>query len=98
MDLLLRTGEDGKPECGHIEGSRDNLILNRDVVEPLAKLMRDHEYQIPSIDRLIEAICALYQMARCPRSQEHCYKQAWAVRRLLQTLKHFTYAKTSPED
>lgn len=98
MDLLLRTSEQGKPECGHIEGSRDNLILNQDVIEPLARLMKDHDYQLPSIDRLIEAICAVYRTARCPRNLEHCYKQAWAVRRCLQTLKHFSYGKAPPED
>lgn len=90
--------EKGEGVSGYVDATIDNLRLNCAVLEPLALLMRDHELQLPSIEALICAVQEFFQLAKLSRSADHCYQEAWSLRRMIGKLKRFTYRTTPPQD
>ena len=89
---------DGKLVNGDVSSARENLGPNQAVLSPVAVLMRKNSLQLPSIDRLIEAIFCFFATARQARSREHCYKESWAIRRLIGRLKTYAYKEHPPQD
>ena len=66
---------DGKNVNGYVSSAREDLSPNQAVLSPVAVLMPKNSLQLPSIDRLIEAIFCFFATARPARSREHCYKE-----------------------
>ena len=82
----------------HVEGTIEELKINKEVLAPLLVLMKDNKQLLPNIDRLIQSIDVLYTSSKNHRDLEHCYQQAWALRRLIQKLKSFTYRDLPPTE
>ena len=82
----------------YVECCVDDARVNKLVVAPLLRLMKDNDLLLPSIDRLIQAICLFYEVGKKPRSLEHCYQQAWSLRRIIQNVKSHCYIDTPPQD
>lgn len=89
------TGETG---CWHVDGTKDTVVLNECVLLPLAELMGKHELKLPSIDNLIESVNQFFKVTKMARNLEHCYQEAWAIRRCLGKLKSFAYKEHPPQD
>lgn len=99
MNLCLSFNhETGKPDCGHVDASFDNLRLNAPVLKPLVALMKVHDLQLPSIDKLIAAVDEFFQVAKLSRSTPMCYQEAWAIRRMIVKLKKYIYRNQPPQD
>lgn len=75
-----------------------NCSLNKAALIPVLDLMRDNDMKLPALDRLIQSIDWFYQTSKVSMSLEHCYKQAWAIRDLIQVLKHLLYRDSPPTD
>ena len=82
----------------YVESSVEDARANKFVVAPVLEFMKTNELRIPSIDNLILAIDLVYQTGMKPRNLEHCYQQAWAIRRIIQQVKSFLYKESPPQD
>ena len=98
FDLLVRVGAGGESENGHVEVSKENVILNFDALLPVCRMMGQHELTLPSIDNLIFAITEFYRISKAYRNGDHFYHTAWAFRRLLVYVKHNLYRDVPPQD
>ena len=87
--------------CGaseYVNATIDNVKINAPVLEPLAKMMAANSLRLPSIEQLIKAISDFFILAKLSRSDDHCYQEAWSIRRLIGRLKKFTYRSCPPQD
>ena len=92
------SSENMEEEDTYVESSMDDVRVNKFVLVPLMTLMAQHDLLLPNLDRLIQSIDLLYQTAKKPRSLEHSYQQAWAIRRLIQQVKSHLYKNEPPQD
>lgn len=83
---------------GYVNATIENVKVNAPVLEPLAARMAANSLRLPSIEQLIKAISDFFILAKLSRSDEHCYQEAWAIRRLIGRLKKFTYRSCPPQD
>ena len=81
-----------------VEKTVENCKHNSFVLAPVLKLIKENQGMLPALDRLIQTIDWFYQTCKSPKSLEHCYKQAWAVRDLVATLKSLTYRNAPPTE
>ena len=81
-----------------VDKTVENCKLNSKVLIPVLELMRQNSLMLPSLDRLIQAIDWFYSTSKKVKSLEHCYKQAWAIRDLINVLKSFTYRENPPAE
>lgn len=95
---LCVTYQDGEMSNGYVEGTPESIKLNHAVLQPIVLLMKQHKLMLPCIDNLIQSVDEFYQIAKQPRSLEHCYQQAWAIRRMLVKLKRCLYREIAPQD
>ena len=96
--VLAMNHESGKGESIYVNATLENLRLNSVVLEPLAVRMKETNLQLPSIDNLIQSVDEFFQLAKLPRGGDHCYQEAWSLRRLIGKLKRFTYRTSPPQD
>ena len=96
--VLAMNHESGKGESIYVNATLENLRLNSVVLEPLAVRMKENNLQLPSIDNLIQSVDEFFQLAKLPRGGDHCYQEAWSLRRLIGKLKRFTYRTSPPQD
>lgn len=82
----------------YVDGTKENVILNAEVIMPLATLMGSHSLALPSIENLIFACEQFFKIAKISRNADHAYQQAWGMRRLLGKLKYFCYKEVAPQD
>ena len=88
-------------QCGestYVDATIDNLKLNAAVLEPLAHMMQENDQKLPSIENLITAVGDFFQLAKMTRTSDHCYQEAWSLRRMIGKLKKFTYRSHAPQD
>ena len=95
--VLAMNHETGKGESIYVNATLENLRLNSVVLEPLAVRMKDNNLQLPSIDNLIASVDEFFQLAKLSRGSDHCYQEAWSLRRLIGKLKRFTYRTCPPQ-
>ena len=88
----------GKSTSAYVDATVENLRINCEILKPLVVIMEKHELQLPAIDKLIKAIHDLFDLAKLSRSEDQCYQEAWALRRLISKLKRFTYRPAPPQD
>ena len=81
-----------------IEANNDNVKLNASVLKPLLQVMEGHDLQLPSIENLIAAIDAFYQLSKVSRCSDLIYQEAWALRRMIGRMKKFIYRASPPQD
>ena len=91
------------PECGtpksiYVDAMTENVRLNSCILMPILKIMKNHEWQLPGINCLINAIEKFYLLAKLPRTKDQAYQEAWAIRRLIGKVKKLTYRATPPQD
>ena len=98
MNLCLRYNDKMEPECGYIEPTLDHLKLNRCVLRPVAVLMAQNDLQLPSIEALLSAVAAFYDICKLPRVQEQIYQEGWAIRRMIVKAKKWLYRAFAPQD
>lgn len=99
QNLCMRMNEQTKEiECGYVEPVTENLKVNRCVLLPVTAVMKENSFQLPSIDALLAAVDRFYDICKMSRSQQQCYQEAWAIRRLLVRLKKFLYRSHPPQD
>lgn len=91
--------KEGKELDQFVERSTHNLKTNVAVISPLAKIMRENQCAIPSIDSIIHQVDLLYKIAKhpMPRGDRIC-QEGWAVRRLVALLKQLTYKRAPPKE
>jgi len=97
-NLCLTYDHDCKVGNGYVDATIENVKLNQAVLLPICKIMKENNLQLPILDHLIEAIDKFFQVAKLPRNPEHCYQEAWSIRRLLNKLKRSTYRVAPPQD
>ena len=100
-NLLKGVHDDGEVTTltdKYVEGNVQTVRANQIVLEPLVEIMGANDRLVPNLDNLIQCIDCLYRKAKKPRLLEHCYQQAWALRRLIQVVKNQCYRKHPPED
>ena len=88
-------------QCGEsnfVDSTVANVKLNYMVLEPIVMIMKDNDLQLPSIDGLIKSVSDFFERAKLSRSPDHCYQEAWSIRRLIGKLKRFTYRNQPPQD
>ena len=96
--LLMHMCPEKGPVCQYVEGSKENVVLNSEVLRPVVLRMRDHNLLLPSIDNLIMACQEFFKLTKSSKSLEHCYQEAWAMRRLIGKLKSFVYKENPPQE
>lgn len=82
----------------YVEATLDVLKANEYVMMPVLHLMSKNMLMLPHIDRVIEAVDSFYKICKKPRGGDHCYQQAWAIRRLIGYTKHQCYRDFPPQD
>ena len=82
----------------YVDATPENLRLNAPVLKPIVTVMRQHDLQLPAIDKLISSVDEFFQLAKLTRSMDDCYQEAWAIRRLIGKLKRYTYRNLPPQD
>ena len=87
-----------KGESNYVDGTVAKVKINAPVLEPILVTMKDHELQLPSIECLIKSVGDFFELAKLSRSNDHCYQEAWAIRRLIGKVKKFTYRTAPPQD
>ena len=87
-----------QPSDNFVDGTRENVSLNCCALLPLATVMAQHDLAMPSIENLIWACDQFYTISKVSSDGEHCYQQAWGLRRLLVKLQSFCYREKAPED
>lgn len=100
-NLLRGVHDDGEVTTltdKYVEGNVQTVRANQIVLEPLVEIMGANDRLVPNLDNLIQCIDCLYRKAKKPRLLEHCYQQAWGLRRLIQVVKNQCYRKHPPED
>ena len=65
---------------------------------PLSWSWKTTTYSSNSIDSLIKSVNDFFELAKLSRSSDHCYQEAWSIRRLIGKLKRFTYRNQPPQD
>lgn len=85
-------------ESNYVDSTVANVKLNSMVLEPIVMIMKDNDLQLPSIDSLIKSVNDFFELAKLSRSSDHCYQEAWSIRRLIGKLKRFTYRNQPPQD
>lgn len=98
MNLCLRYNDKMEPECGYIDPTLDNVKLNGCVIRPVAVLMAQNDLQLPSIESLLSAVAAFYDICKLPRVHEQIYQEGWAIRRMVVKAKKFLYRAFAPQD
>lgn len=88
----------GKATSDYVDATVENLKLNAPILMPLLAVMKGHDLQLPAIEKLISAVQEFFLLAKVSRSSDHCYQEAWALRRMIQKLKRFTYRTAPPQD
>lgn len=96
--LVVGLDQAGEQAAVYVEATHEVLQVNEYVMMPLADLMSKNMLMLPHIDRLIQAIDSFYKLSKKPRGAEHCYQQAWAIRRLIGYMKHQCYRELPPQD
>lgn len=81
-----------------VDKTLPNCVLNDTALIPVLDLMRQNDLKLPALDRLIQSVDWFYQTSKASMSLEHCYKQAWAIRDLIQVLKHLLNRDSPPTD
>ena len=82
----------------YVDPTIDNLKINGPVLKPIVTIMGRTGLQIPSITALIDAVDAVFKLAKLNRTSDHHYQEAWAIRRQIAKLKRFTYRSSPPQD
>ena len=82
----------------YVDGTKENVIINLEVLLPLASLMGSNGLSLPSIENLIFTCEQFFKVAKVSRNADHAYQQAWGLRRLLGKLKSFCYREAAPQD
>lgn len=90
--------KEGKGTSEYVAATNENVKLHAAVLKPLCCIMKDHELQLPAIQKLISAVEEFFLVAKLSRGSDHCYQEGWAIRRLIGKLKRFTYRSTPPQD
>lgn len=90
--------KEGKGTSEFVAATNENVKLNAAVLRPLCCIMKDHELQLPGIQKLIGAVEEFFVLAKLSRGSDHCYQEGWSIRRLIGKLKRFTYRSTPPQD
>ena len=89
----------GNLESKYVDATPENLRVNAPVLKPVVTRMRDHDLQLPAIDKLkTSSVDQFFQLAKLTRSMDDCYQEAWAIRRLIGKLKRYTYRNVPPQD
>lgn len=96
--VLAFNYEKGMGTSEYVNATAENVKLNTPVLLPLATLMASNELRIPSIEQLTKAVSEFFILTKLSRSDDHCYQEAWAIRRLIGRLKKFTYRISAPQD
>lgn len=81
-----------------VDATVENVKVNACVLRPFLPLMKDHDLHLPAINPLTAVIEKFFVMTKLSRTNEHCYHQAWTIRRLIGRLKKFTYRPYPPQD
>lgn len=95
---LSFSAETGKGESGYVQGTAEDLKVNACVIKPLAFLMGSNDLLLPPVEKLIAAVEEFYQIAKLSRTVQQAYQEAWAMRRMIQKLKRYTYRPLPPQD
>ncbi len=96
--LVVGLDQFGEEAAVYVEATQETLQANEYVMMPIFHLMAKNTLMLPHIDRLIQAIDSFYKLSKRPRDAEHCYQQAWAIRRLIGYLKHQCYRDLPLQD
>ena len=85
---------------GYVEKSIPTLKLNHFVLSPVLRLMGQNERTLPCIDRLLQQIGKLFDLAQVkyPKRGDRIYQDGWAIRRLVVLAKKQIYRPSMPKD
>ena len=95
---LVLDHDKGSSGNGYVDATCDNLKLNASVLKPVLMIMKDHQLQLLSIEKLITAVNTFFQLTKLSRTPEQAYQEAWAIRRMIGRVKKFLYRTLPPQE
>lgn len=98
LPLVVGLDAAGAEAAVYVEATLEVLKANEYVMMPVFHHMSKNMLMLPHIDRMIQAVDSFYKISKQPRGGDHCYQQAWAIRRLIGYTKHQCYREFPPQD
>ena len=98
MVLMVKCGNNDELVAGYVDKTSPNVIANAAVLSPVLRFMCENDRKIPGIDQVFPEVTKIYAFNKIHIEECVAYRDAWAIRRLVQYVKSFLWRTSIPKD